>query len=350
MPYLMPSGKWRAKRMINWKVKTKVFATKQEAKKWEAMQEADKWEAENSETPMVCLLDFANAYLDMAKERFVAGTLAEKEAAFKRVFRIIPHDTQPEELTLSMVMQCLRTIALQESGNNANKTRKNLCAAWEWGKKYYGLPPLNPFREVEKFPQNEKPRYVPPEEDFWKAYSAASPRDQIFLLFMLHTGARKSEVFRLKWEDVDFTRRRIRLGTRKTGHGGMEYAWVPMTAELYSILAEHKLQNKSEYVFIEKQTGKPYAIRSHYMIRLCKRAGVKHFCFHAIRHLAATILAYGGLDIPSVQSILRHKNPNTTARYIKSLGVQPEKVDRIFENRKAPKILPFRASQSAVGT
>jgi integrase len=87
-----------------------------------------------------------------------------------------------------------------------------------------------------------------------------------------------------------------------------------------------------------------------FMRRLCRKAGVKPFGFHAIRHLAATILACEGLDIPSVQAILRHKNPNTTARYIKSLGVQPDKLDRIFEKRKAPKVLFFEAHKRGIGT
>jgi hypothetical protein len=34
--------------------------------------------------------------------------------------------------------------------------------------------------------------------------------------------------------------------------------------------------------------------------------------------------------------MLRHKNPNTTARYIKSLTVNPEKINRVFGNRKGP--------------
>jgi len=86
------------------------------------------------------------------------------------------------------------------------------------------------------------------------------------------------------------------------------------------------------------------------MPTLCRLAGVKHFGFHAIRRLAATILAYEGLDIPSVQAVLRHKNPNTTASCIKSLGVQPDKLDRVFEKRKAPKVLPFEAYKNAIGT
>ena len=80
MPYLMKNGKWRAKRMILGKVKTKTFNTKQEAKKWEASQEAETWAKEESlKTHTGCLLDLANAYLDMCKERFSVKTVSEKK-------------------------------------------------------------------------------------------------------------------------------------------------------------------------------------------------------------------------------------------------------------------------------
>lgn len=350
MPYLMPSGKWRAKRMIHGQVKTKVFATKQEAKKWEAAQEAQAWEAENSTTPTVSLLDFNNAYLDMAKERFAKKTVSEKKLAFKYLFKAVPPMLIPEDLTPVMALEAMRYVLKEASGHAANKARKNLIAAWEWGKKYYGLPAVNPFREVEKFPADQNPRYVPAEEDFWKAYAAAAPHDQVFLLFMLHTGARRAEVFRLRWDDIDFAGNKIRLGTRKTAHGGMEYAWVPMTTELHNSLAGHRLQSRSVFVFTDPETGEPYMARQHFMERLCKRAKVKPFGFHAIRHLSATILAYEGLDIPTVQAVLRHKNPNTTARYIKSLGVQPDKLDRVFAKRKGSKVLPFEPVKKAIGT
>ena len=37
------------------------------------------------------------------------------------------------------------------------------------------------------------------------------------------------------------------------------------------------------------------------------------------------------------------RNPNTTARYIKKLGVQVNNLDRVFEKREAAKVLSFTA-------
>jgi integrase len=295
------------------------------------------------------LLDFANAYLDTVKDRFVPKTILEKKLAFRYLFKTIQPTTRTDGLTPAMAMEALRRISLDVSGNAANVARKNLCAAWVWGKKYFGLPAWCPFGEVDKFPADQHPRYVPPEEDFWKVYAVARSADQTMLLLMLHTGARQMEAFRLLWDDVDLAGRKIRLGTRKRAGGGLEYDWIPMTAELHDSLAQHKLHSHSACVFIN-EFGRPNSARSCLMSKLCRAAGVKPFGFHAIRHLAATILAYDGLDLPSLQAVLRHKNPNTTARYIESLGVRPNKLDGIFEKRKAPKVVPFEAYKNAIGT
>ena len=139
MPYQMPDGKWRAKRMINWEVKTKVFTTKQEAKKWEATQDAEAWAVKSPMIATACLLDFANAYLDMAKERFVKKTHNEKKMEFRYLFKTISPTIRPENPTPAMALEALRKICIEVSAHSANVARKNLLAAWAWGKKYYGI-------------------------------------------------------------------------------------------------------------------------------------------------------------------------------------------------------------------
>ena len=78
---------------------------------------------------------------------------------------------------------------------------------------------INPFRAVEKFPEVESPRYVPPEEDFWTVYDATEGQDKVILLTFLHLAARRGEVWGIKIEDLDFSRDQIRLWTHKRKGG-----------------------------------------------------------------------------------------------------------------------------------
>jgi len=151
------------------------------------------------------------------------------------------------------------------------------------------------------------------------------------ILTFLHIAARKGEVFRLTWQDVDFENARIRLWTQKRRGGNMEYDWLPLTKELFSALSWWRAQTPfpdQDYVFVslddtlfcDVYLGKPFKVRVQFMRHLCDKAGVKRFGFHAIRHLSASILYKQGCDVATIQRILRHRSPNTTAIYLRTLG------------------------------
>ena len=163
---------------------------------------------------------------------------------------------------------------------------------------------LNPILSIKKFPEKREPRYVPPEEDFWKVFELTSGQDRVMLLTFLHLAARRSEVFHLKWSDVGFSSKRIRLWTQKREGGNQECDWLPMTTELRSVLLkwweerlaqttadkDHLFLCLDEFFFCEEYYGEPFKHRQHLMKRLCEKASVKPFGFHAIRHLSASIL------------------------------------------------------------
>ncbi len=111
--------------------------------------------------------------------------------------------------------------------------------------------------------------------------------------------------------------------------GGKEFDWLPLTKRLRRELEEHSKGKLSEYVFC-RADGSPDKWRQHLMKILCKRAKVKLFTFHAIRHLTASILTQEGVDIPTIQAILRHKNPMTTTRYLHRLGITENVLEDIF--------------------
>ena len=56
------------------------------------------------------------------------------------------------------------------------------------------------------------------------------------------------------------------------------------------------------------------------MRSLCKKAGVKYFRFHALRHFGASLLEQSNIPIGSIQRILGHENRTTTELYLHSIG------------------------------
>ena len=92
-----------------------------------------------------------------------------------------------------------------------------------------------------------------------------------------------------------------------------------------------------------------YRARGRFMKKMCERAGVKPFGFHALRHLHASLLYNEGAELSVVQRQLRHTNPNTTARYLRSLGYEEEhsqKVLAVLEGRGRGKVIPFPQKQN----
>ena len=333
MPY-QKGKKWIAQVRKEGQRLNKVFLTKKEAKDWEAKTLRKPVEEWNLKTVTVCLNDWAQDYLDIARVRFSTKTYKEKVSMFKRFFKVMDPKTPVAKLKPADVLKYVVKQKEERSGYAANKDRKNLVAAWNWGMKYLDppLPGPNPCL-VERMPEVRHPRYVPPEEDFWKVYAVAEGQDKVMLLTFLHLAARRGEIFRLTWQDVDFGNDRIRLWTRKRKDGTFEYDWLPMTKELRKSLRwwwESRPIKDSPYVFVCLENspytrdyyGKPFSIRLQFMRRLCEKAKVTRFGFHGIRHLSASILFNAGYDLGVIQTILRHRSPTTTERYLKSIGME----------------------------
>lgn len=362
--------RWRGRKQVNGKAVYKLFPddsrkSYKAALAWEAEMEKElKREQEAMQTGTDCLTSsiWLNGYLDFSKDHFTEKTYKEKVSVAKRLLKAFGPDRRIAELDASFALRFLSKEFKGRSGYAANRDRKNLCAAWSHGKKYLPGFPLdkpNPFQMVDKFPEDRKMRYIPPESDFWRVVNAVEGQDRVLLMTLLHLGARKGEIFRLRWEDISFNDMTITLYTRKRKGGNLEPDTVPMTDSLKAELLwwwEHR-PVKTDHVFVsldefpgrDKYYGQPFKHRNGFMKAVCKKAGVKHFGFHAIRHLAASILYHEGTAANVVQTILRHKNATTTERYLHSLGTKEARraLNSVMDNRKPGKVIDIRTHKVA---
>ncbi|MBW1781730.1 MAG: site-specific integrase [Deltaproteobacteria bacterium] len=330
--------RWRASIMVGGQLCQKLYpdATKKSYREAVAWETEEKERIEKKKTAMVSwtILSWSDEYLDFAKNRFSIKTYKEKRTAFGRLLKKFGAYRAVSELEPSDCMSHLQRQQKNRSGYAANKDRKNLAAGWEYGRKYLkGFPQgINPFRAVEKFPEIESPRYVPPEEDFWTVYDVSQGQDKAILLTFLHLAARRGEVWGIRIEDLDFSRDQVRLWTHKRKGGKKEADWLPITGELKTALMEwlrvRPVETEHLFVCLEPLPclvdlyGKPFVTRQKFMKKLCKRAGVKPFGLHAIRHLTASTLYAKGYSLAHIQAVLRHKNPKTTERYLQKLGLE----------------------------
>ena len=220
-------------------------------------------------------------------------------------------------------------VASERGPRRANVYRKNLLAAWNWAvdSGFPGFPQAHcPLERIRPFPVEAGVRYVPPEEDVIKVLQQAHGQDLVMLLTYYYTGARRGEVFRLLWSDVNFDSGSIRLVDHKGRDGSSRARWVPMHPELAKALRWWQAVRPCvvDNVFMQEHCdgmlGEPFQQRSKLMPRLCRKAGVKPFGFHALRHKAAAItFTAGGLAV--AQTLMGHSRATTTDIYVRSAGL-----------------------------
>ena len=128
----------------------------------------------------------------------------------------------------------------------------------------------------------------------------------------LFTGLRRGELFKLKWEHVDFERGFISIVDPK---GGTDEK-IPLNDMARALLESHP-RTESPYVFPGRGGRQRTDIKKH-VNQIKQKAGLpKDFRpLHGLRHVYATILASSGqVDLYTLQKLLTHKSPMMTQRY-----------------------------------
>jgi len=129
---------------------------------------------------------------------------------------------------------------------------------------------------------------------------------------ILYTGMRRSELFRLKWKDIDEMRGFIKIVDPK----GVIDQKIPLNDAARGLLKEHP-STVSEYIFPGRGGNQRTDIH-HQVNRIRDNAGLpKDFrALHGLRHVFASMLASSGkVDLYTLQRLLTHKSPSMTMRY-----------------------------------
>jgi integrase len=130
------------------------------------------------------------------------------------------------------------------------------------------------------------------------------------MLLALFSGMRKSEIFRLKWADIDFERNFIHL--RKTKSGKKKE--IPLNSQARAVLEAHP--RTSEFVFPGEEGGQRVTIQvALRRIRTAAGLPADFRPLHGLRHSFASRLVSAGVDLFTVSRLLTHASTTMTARY-----------------------------------
>ncbi|MGA2471238.1 MAG: tyrosine-type recombinase/integrase [Solirubrobacteraceae bacterium] len=168
--------------------------------------------------------------------------------------------------------------------------------------------------------------------------------ERVLYLTAAMTGLRQGELLGLRWRDVDFAARKVRVvspfvrgefGDPKSEGSGRS---VPMAERVAVALAELRdrsaYSHESDLVFCHPQTANPLD-RSKLVRRFkqaLERADVHQITFHELRHTFGTRMAAAGTPLRTLQHWMGHADAKTTQIYAHYQPAEQEAdaVDRAF--------------------
>lgn len=137
------------------------------------------------------------------------------------------------------------------------------------------------------------------------------------LFFIYHTGVRAAELLNLKYANLDFSQKQIKV----LGKGNKERI-IPMTEELAVVLQEYYIPMREHVpiqdLFFVFENGKKIYHRWLYNVitDMIKEVSTQeHRSPHVLRHTFATHLLDEGADLNAIKELLGHANLSATQIY-----------------------------------
>ncbi len=183
----------------------------------------------------------------------------------------------------------------------------------------------NPFASIR---QSQGPRRRPiTTEELKKLLDATGPASRLgeIIRFMALTGCRTCEMHHLRWEQIDFDRKKIVLLKHKTATTLRTFKprTIHLVHEVIGLLTTIRRRNESdEFVFV-KPKGKPWARNSvqQQLRRLRRHLGLADdVVLYGLRHRFGTESIKAGIDLKTASVLLGHSTTRMAEHYMHLAG------------------------------
>jgi integrase len=259
------------------------------------------------------------AHLDWWKERFLGLTIAEittDRVAEARDVLLAQTFTRGKERTIKG--ERVPPKQYKRTGATVNRYLATLGHLFTTAVREWRLVDRNPVRDVSKKKEARgRVRFLSDAERdaLLEACTKADwPALHTLVLMAISTGAKRGELIKLKWTDVDLKAARSIVHETKNGDPRV----LPLVGKTLAALRELKLQGsaQSEWVF-QQPSGLPgpyEGFDAHWYVAL-ETAGIQNFKFHDLRHSCASYLAAGGASLLEIADTLGHRTIAMSKRY-----------------------------------
>jgi len=272
-------------------------------------------------------------WLEIIKEKFSGDSYGAKKLVLDEFLQSYGSKTKPKFIEDIQRVDALRFINtyLKEQGNG-DRTRWN---------KFLHLRQFLSEYDNNVFKKGDAPKYGRRDPEAYTDEQVATffskcNREQFALFSVLYfCGLRLGEVQTLRWRDINLKERFIHIDERP------EYNWkpkkwhvrdIPFPPELAVDLLKMK-NNAQHHLVFHTRSGKPI----YQMLEMCKRIAVRagiqreEAYLHKWRATYCVELLRQGVDLPSIQAAMGHKDLETTARYcapLKKMALR-ERLDKV---------------------
>jgi len=206
----------------------------------------------------------------------------------------------------------------EESGiYAANRVLALVRAVFNFGIKELDLQLANPAAGIKLYKEESRDRRLQSDEmpRFFEALAAEENADiRDYVLLSLLTGARRSNVLSMRWEEISLECGTWRIPSSKAKAG--EVIEVPLSAAAQRVLEDRaKVNGKRGFVF-------PGPGRAGHLVeprkgweRVLRRAGLEDLRLHDLRRSLASFQIDAGVSLAVIGKGLGHQSQATTAIY-----------------------------------
>ncbi len=210
----------------------------------------------------------------------------------------------------------------------------------------------NPCRHVSRYRETQRERFLSEAELAQLARvlpevereRSESPFVIAAIRLLILTGCRVGGVLQLRWDEVDFEGKRLRLRDSKTGR-----KTIYLGSAALQLLSRIERDDDNPYVIRGAKPGQHLFSLTRPWFRIRERAGLRGVRLHDLRHSYASVGAGAGLSLPMIGKLLGHRHSVTTERYAHLAADPAHQAAELIDTRIAAAMRDSPAADSADG-